>query len=92
MLVVKKVVKFVKTTGAKVVKFGLKVYQSLLTVGAKVVGFIPGIGKPLGKIIDGAAKVVGVVGNKIHATLSHPLQTGMKVMNKALKYMGKVVR
>lgn len=83
---------FIKTTGAKVVKFGLKVAQSLLTVGAKVLGFIPGVGKPLGKIVDGAAKVVGVVGDHIHATLSHHLQTGMKVMRKALGVMGKIVR
>jgi len=81
--VVKKVVNFVKTTGAKIVKFGLKVAESV----AKVVGFIPGIGKPLGKVMDGVSKVARIIGNKIHPVLSHPLKTGMKFMEKALRVM-----
>ena len=92
IIVVKKVVNFVKTTGAKIVKFGLKVAESVLALGAKVVGFIPGIGKPLGKVIDGVSKVAGVIGGKIHTALSHPLETGMKVMKKALGAMKYIPR
>ena len=89
IIVVKKAVNFIKTTGAKVVKFGLKVAQSVLAVGAKIVSVLPGIGKPIGKIMDGVSKFYGFVDKKIKVPLSHHLQTGMNVMNKALNVMGK---
>lgn len=81
---------FAKTTGAKIVKFGLKVAQSVMTAGAKALAFVPGIGKPLGKVVDGAAKVFGVISDHIKAPLSKHLQTGMNVMRKALNVMGKM--
>jgi hypothetical protein len=82
----------VKTTGAKVAKFGLKVYQSVGTVVGKAAGFIPAIGKPIGKAIEGVSKVAGVVSDRIHAKLSNKLQKGMNVMNKANKVMGFIPR
>jgi hypothetical protein len=82
----------VKTTGAKIAKFGLKVYESATAVVAKVAGFIPAIGKPLGKAIEGASKVAGVISDHIHAKLSAKLEKGMKIMNKANKIMGYIPR
>jgi hypothetical protein len=82
----------VKTTGAKIAKFGLKVYQSVTAVVAKVAGFIPVIGKPLGRAIAGVSKVAGVISDHIHAKLSAKLEKGMNVMNKANKIMGYIPR
>ena len=81
-----------KTTGAKIAKFGLKVAQSVGTVVGKVAGFIPAIGKPIGRAIEGVSKVAGVISDKIHAKLSNKLEKGMKVMNKANKVMGFIPR
>jgi len=78
---------FVQTTGAKVAKFGLKVVQTVGEVVAKASSFIPDVGKPIEKAIDGVSKVAGVVSDHIHATLSTALQKGMKVMNKANQVM-----
>ena len=57
------------------------------SVVAKAASFIPDVGKPLEKAIDGVAKVAGVASNAIHAHLSPKLQKGMKVMNAANKVM-----
>jgi len=78
---------FAQTTGAKIVKFGTKVVQTVGEVVAKAASFIPDIGKPLEKAIDGVSKVAGVVSDHIHANLSPKLQKGMKVMNAANKVM-----
>ena len=78
---------FVQTTGAKVAKFGLKIAQTAGEVVAKVASFIPDVGKPLEKAIDGASKVAGVVSDHIHAKLSPALQKGVKVLNKANQVM-----
>jgi len=89
---VKKVGTFVKTTGAKIAKFGLKVVQSVGTMVGKVAGYIPAIGKPIDKAIEGVSKVAGVVSDHIHAKLSSKLQKGMNVMNKADKIMDYIPR
>jgi len=89
---VKKVGHFIKTTGAKIAKFGLKVVESVGHVVGKVVGFIPGIGKPLGRAIEGVSKVAGVVSDRIHVQLPGKLQKGMDVMNKADKIMSYIPR
>jgi len=60
---------FAQTTGAKIVKFGTKVVQTVGEVVAKAASFIPDIGKPLEKAIDGVSKVAGVVSDHIHANL-----------------------
>ena len=81
-----------KTTGAKVAKFGLKVVQSVGMATSKALSFIPGVGKPLSKIVEGVSKVAGLVSDKIRAPpLSKALDKGMKVMNKANAIMGKVI-
>ena len=81
-----------KTTGAKVAKFGLKVVQSWEKVGSKIVSFIPGIGKPLSKALDGVSKVAGVISDNIHVKLDPKLEKGMDVMNKANQIMGYIPR
>ena len=82
-----KVGNFVKTTGAKVAKFGLKVVQSVGEVVGHAASFIPAIGKPIQAAIKGVTTVAGVASNSIHAKLSSKLQKGMNVMNKADKVM-----
>ena len=83
-----KVGDFAKTTGAKIAKFGLKVYSTATQVAAKVAGFIPEIGTGVGKVLSGVSKAAGVVSDKIHANLGSKLEKGMNVMNKAQKVMG----
>jgi hypothetical protein len=87
-----KVGKWVKTTGAKIAKFGLKVVESVGEVVGKVVGFIPGIGKPLDRAIEGVTKIAGVISDHIHVKLPANLEKGMKVMDKADKIMGYIPR
>jgi hypothetical protein len=83
---------FVKTTGAKVAKFGLKVVQSVGEVIGKVASFIPEVGKPIERAIHGVSKAAGAISDHIHAKLSAKLQKGMKVMNKANEIMGYIPR
>ena len=87
ILAAKKVWNFVKTTGAKVAKFGLKIVETAGEVVAKAVSFIPEVGKPIEKAIDGLSKVAGVVSDHIHVKLSTALQKGVNVLNKANKIM-----
>ena len=42
-----------KTTGLKIAKFALKVESVVTKVASKVVGWIPGIGKPVGRALEG---------------------------------------
>jgi hypothetical protein len=90
ILAAKKVGHFMKTTGAKIAKFGLKVVQTVGTVVAKVAGFIPEIGKPLEKAIGGVSKAAGVISDKIHVKLGAKLDKGMNVMNKADQVMSYI--
>ena len=92
ILAAKKVWGFVKTTGAKVAKFGLKVVESVGEVVGKVASFIPGIGKPIQQAIHGVSKVAGVISDHIHVKLSKKLEKGMKIMNKADTIMGFIPR
>ena len=92
ILVVKKVGHFLKTTGATIAKFGLKVVQSVGTVAAKVLSVIPVVGKAVGKAVGGVAKLAGLASDKIHANLGKKLKKGMEVMNKANKIMGFIPR
>jgi len=77
----KKVGKFIKTTGLKIIKFGTKIVQVAEQAIGKVVSFIPVIGKPLGKALEGASKVWGVVSDHIPVKLSGKLEKGVKVMD-----------
>jgi hypothetical protein len=92
ILAAKKVGHFIKTTGAKIAKFGLKVVESVGKVVGKVIGFIPGIGKPIDRAIEGISKVAGVISDKIHVRLGKKLDKGMNVMNKADKIMDYIPR
>ena len=92
ILAAKKVGHFVKTTGAKIAKFGLKVVQSVGEVVGHVASFIPGVGKGIQQAIHGVSKVAGVVSDHIHANLGKKLEKGMKVMNKANKVMDFIPR
>jgi gas vesicle protein len=78
----KKVGHFVKTTGAKIAKFGLKVLSTAQSVAAKVAGFIPGIGKPIGKALKAASMGTNALSNRIHVSLGSKLDKGMRVMDK----------
>ncbi|PPQ98186.1 hypothetical protein CVT26_003232 [Gymnopilus dilepis] len=64
-----KVGNWIKTTGAKVAKFGLKVYSAVASVASKVVKFIPIIGQPLSMAMKGASMGANIASNKIHADL-----------------------
>jgi len=88
----KRVGTFIKNTGAKIAKFGLKVISAVTEVAAKVVGFIPGIGKPIGKAMEGVSEVENFVSDKIHANLGSKLEKGMNVIDKAKKIMGYIPR
>ena len=87
-----KVWHFVKTTGAKIAKFGLKVVESVGEVVGKVAEFIPVIGKPLQQAIHGVSKVAGVISDHIKVKLPDKLQKGMNVMNTADKILGFIPR
>ena len=92
ILAAKKVWHFVKTTGAKVAKFGLKVVQSVGEVVGKVAQFIPAIGKPIQQAIHGVSKIAGVISDHINVKLPGKLEKGMKVMNKANQIMDYIPR
>ena len=88
----KKVGHFIKTTGAQVAKFGLKVVQTWEKAGSKILRYIPRIGKPLSKVADAISKVAGTASDHINVKLPSKLEKGMNVMNKANKVMGYMPR
>jgi hypothetical protein len=88
----KKVETFVKNTGAKVAKFGLKVVESVGEVAGHIASFIPAVGKPIQQAIHGVSKVAGVISDSIKTKLSSKLQKGMNIMNKADNIMGFIPR
>jgi hypothetical protein len=73
---------WIKENGAKVAKFGLKVYATATKVASHVANFIPGVGKGVSKALDGVSKVADFASDKIHADLGSKLDKGMNVMNK----------
>ena len=92
ILAAQKVGHFIKTTGAKIVKFGLKVVQTVGTAVSKVVSFIPEVGKPLERVISGVSKAAGVISDKIHVKLPAKLQKVENGMDKADKIMSYIPR
>ncbi|KAF9479851.1 hypothetical protein BDN70DRAFT_660247 [Pholiota conissans] len=88
----KKVGHFVKTTGAKIAKVGLKVWSTAQKLASKVVQFIPVVGKPLSKVLDGASAVTNAASNAIHAKIGGKLGKAMKVMDKTRKIAGYIPR
>jgi hypothetical protein len=88
----KKVKNFVKTQGAAVAKFGLKVAESVGEAVGHVASFIPAIGKPIQEAIHGVSEAAGFVSDHIKAKLSNKLQKGVNVMNKADTIMSYIPR
>ncbi|KAF9481090.1 hypothetical protein BDN70DRAFT_931204 [Pholiota conissans] len=88
----KKVGHFVKTTGAKIAKVGLKAWSTAQRVASKAAQFIPVVGKPLSKILDGASAATNAASNAIHAKMGGKLGKAMNGMNKARKIAGYVPR
>jgi hypothetical protein len=78
----KKVGNFLKTTGAKIAKFGLEVVSTAASVASKFAKFIPVVGKAVSTALKVESKVTGAVSNAIHANLSPKLQKGMSVMGE----------
>ena len=88
----KKVGHFIKTTGAKIAKVGLKIWSTATKAISKVAQFIPVIGKPLSKAMDGAATVENKVSDSIHVKLGKKLDKAMHRMDKGQKVMGYIPR
>jgi len=83
---VKKAVNFVKTTGAKIVKFGLEVYSTATHLVGKALHALPGIGQSIGKVLDGASAAADAIQKHIKVHLSNKLEKGMKIMEKIKEY------
>jgi len=81
---------FIKTTGAKIAKVGLKIVATVQKVAAKVVGWLPGIGKPLGKIMEGESEGLNKASDAIHAHIGGKLGQAMHRMDKAQKIVGYI--
>ena len=90
ILAARKVDKFVKTTGAKIVKFGAKVIETGAEVIGHIAGFIPEIGKPIQEAIHGVAKAAGAVADHVKANLGKKLQKGFDIMSTANTVMGYI--
>ncbi|KAF9471645.1 hypothetical protein BDN70DRAFT_887872 [Pholiota conissans] len=88
----KKVGHFIKTTGAKIAKVGLKIISTVQKVASKVVSFIPGVGKVLSKVMDGASAATNAISNRIHVKIGGKLGKAMKGMDKARKIVGYIPR
>ncbi|KAF5324281.1 hypothetical protein D9619_011214 [Psilocybe cf. subviscida] len=87
-----KVGHFVKTTGAKIAKVGLKIVATAQKIASKAVGWLPGIGKPLGKIMEGESKGLNKASDAIHAHIGGKLGQAMHRMDKAQKVVGYIPR
>jgi len=84
-----KVGHFIKTTGAKIAKFGLKVVSAAAGVLSHVAKFIPGVGPALSGALKGVSKGTDAASNAIHANLGKKLDKGMKVLGYIGDPIGK---
>lgn len=73
--------KWIKDNAGKVAKFGLKIWSTATSLVGRVAGFIPGVGKLVGKAIGGISKAADIVAEKIPVDLGDKLNKGMKVMS-----------
>ncbi|KAF9479867.1 hypothetical protein BDN70DRAFT_920941 [Pholiota conissans] len=89
-LAAKKVGHFMKTTGAKIVKVGLKIMATAGKIAAKVANFIPGIGKAVSKGIEAVSTVRDKISNAIHVNIGGKLGKAMHRMDKAQKVVGYI--
>ena len=81
-----------KTTGAQAAKFGLKIVQTGGEALGKAAAFVPGVGKPIGKVLEGVSKVAGMASDRIHVKLPSKLQKGVDIMNKVNDVMEFIPR
>lgn len=79
---VQKVGNFVKTTGAKIAKFGLQVLSTATSIASKVAKFIPVVGKVVSTALKAESKVEEIASDAIHVQLSKKLTTGISVLKK----------
>jgi hypothetical protein len=64
----------VKTTGAKVAKFGLQVVSTATSVESKVAA---GVGKAVSTALNVESKATGLASNAVHANLGLELDKGI---------------
>jgi hypothetical protein len=88
----KKVGHFIKTTGAKIAKVALKVVATAQKIASKVVGWIPGIGKPLARVMSAESMGLNKASDAIHAHIGGKLGQAMHRMDKAQKIVGYIPR
>jgi hypothetical protein len=72
--------------------FPLRVYPDtdILTNILQVVGFIPGVGKVVGKAMEGASEGLNKASDAIHAHIGGKLGQAMHRMDKAQKVVGYI--
>ena len=85
-----KVGHFFKETGKKIAKVALKVAAIATKVVSKVVGFIPGVGKVLGKAMSAGSKGLDAASNAIKCKIGGKLGTAMHRMDKGMKVMSYI--
>jgi hypothetical protein len=73
---------WIKTTGAKVVKFGAEVYATAVKTVGKVANFIPGVGRAVKEVTDGVSRLANFVSDKINVKLPAKLQRGVNIMKE----------
>lgn len=77
----------------KAVKFGGEIYRTGVRLAAKAVQWLPGVGKPLSKVMDGASEAIHQVTKRIKVKLPDKMEKGMRVLggiNKGLDIASKV--
>jgi hypothetical protein len=72
---------WIKDTGAKVVKFGAKIYATAVEAVGKVTNFVPGLGRAVLAVTNGVSCLANFVSDRINVKLSAKLQKGVNVMN-----------
>jgi phage-related protein len=73
---------WIKDNAGKVAKFGLKIWSTGVGLLGRVAGFIPGVGKVIGKAIGGISKLGNFISDKIPGQLTGALARGSDVLNK----------
>jgi hypothetical protein len=85
-----KVGRFFKETGKKIAKVALKVAAVASKAVSKVVGFIPGVGKVLGKAMEAGSKGLNTASNAIKCKIGGKFGTAMHRMDKGMKVMSYI--
>jgi hypothetical protein len=80
---------WLKDNAGKVAKFGLKVWSTATSLVGRVAGFIPGVGKLVGKAISGISKGVDIASSKIPGELGGGFNKAMGIMDKIQHPIGE---